>query len=147
MNRSRERAEELAQRYGGKVIGWGEWETALMTPDVVVSSVASEEVVLGREILQGAMAARGNKALFLMDLGVPRNIEASAAELYNTYVYNLDDLTEIVEQNRNAREGEIPRAETIFRGRRAWNWWVWWMHCGGDCARNGRPFFTRGWIR
>ncbi|MGB2654711.1 MAG: hypothetical protein WAN62_13075, partial [Candidatus Acidiferrum sp.] len=50
---------------------------------------------------------------FLMDLGVPRNIEASATELYNTYVYNLDDLTEIVEQNRNARETEVPKAETI----------------------------------
>ncbi|MGB2621672.1 MAG: glutamyl-tRNA reductase [Candidatus Acidiferrum sp.] len=113
MNRSREKAEELAQRVGGKVIGWGEWETALTLPDVVVASVASEEAVLRREELQAAMAARGNRALFLMDLGVPRNIEASATELYNTYVYNLDDLTEIVEQNRNARETEVPKAETI----------------------------------
>lgn len=48
-----------------------------------------------------------------MDLGLPRNIEATAADLYNTYVYNLDDLTEIVEQNRNARESEVPRAEGI----------------------------------
>jgi glutamyl-tRNA reductase len=113
MNRSREKAEELAQRVGGKVIGWGEWETALTLADVVVTSVASEEAVLRREDLQAAMAARGNRALFLMDLGMPRNIEASATELYNTYVYNLDDLTEIVEQNRNARESEVPKAETI----------------------------------
>ncbi|MHB8503535.1 MAG: glutamyl-tRNA reductase, partial [Candidatus Acidiferrales bacterium] len=113
MNRSRERAEELAIRFGGKVVGWGEWETALTLPDVVVSSVASEEPVLRREMLQAAMSARGNRALFLMDLGLPRNIEASAADLYNTYVYNLDDLKEIVEQNRNARESEVPRAETI----------------------------------
>jgi glutamyl-tRNA reductase len=113
MNRSRERAEELAGRVGGKVVGWGEWDAALTVADVVVSSVNSEEPVLRREILQAAMSARGNRALFLMDLGLPRNIEASAAELYNTYVYNMDDLTEIVEQNRNARESEIPRAETI----------------------------------
>ena len=59
------------------------------------------------------MSSRGNRALFLMDLGLPRNIEASAAELYNIYMYNIDDLTEIVEQNRNARESEVPRAETI----------------------------------
>jgi glutamyl-tRNA reductase len=113
MNRSRDRAEELAGRVGGKVVGWGEWDAALTVADVVVSSVASDEPVLRREILQAAMSARGNRALFLMDLGMPRNIEASAAELYNTYVYNMDDLTEIVEQNRNARESEIPRAETI----------------------------------
>lgn len=113
MNRSRERADELALRFGGKVVDWGEWETVLKVADVVVSSVASEEAVLRRETLQAAMSARGNRALFLMDLGLPRNIEASAAELYNIYVYNIDDLTEIVEQNRNARESEIPRAETI----------------------------------
>jgi glutamyl-tRNA reductase len=113
MNRSRERADELAIRIGGKVVGWGEWETALKVADVVVSSVASEEPVLRREILQAAMSARGNRALFLMDLGVPRNIEATTAELYNVYMYNIDDLTEIVEQNRHAREGEVPRAQTI----------------------------------
>jgi len=113
MNRSRERAEELAQRFGGRVVAWGEWETALKVPDVVVSSVSSEEPVLRREILQAAMAARGNRALFVMDLGMPRNVEGSATDLYNIYVYNIDDLTEIVEQNRHARESEVPRAETI----------------------------------
>ncbi len=113
MNRSRERADELARRFGGKVVNWGEWETALTLPDVVISSVASEEPVLRREMLQAAMSARGNRSLFLMDFGLPRNIEASAAELYNLYVYNMDDLTEIVEQNRHARAREIPRAETI----------------------------------
>ncbi len=113
MNRSRERADELALRVEGTVVDWGEWETVLAVADVVVTSVASEEPVLRREILQAAMSARGNRALFLMDLGLPRNIEASAAELYNIYMYNIDDLTEIVEQNRHARESEVPRAETI----------------------------------
>lgn len=113
MNRSRERAAELGERFGGKVVGWGEWETALKLPDVVVTSVSAEGPILRREILQAAMAARGNRALFLMDLGMPRNIEADATDLYNVYVYNMDDLTEIVEQNRNARESEVPRAETI----------------------------------
>jgi len=80
---------------------------------VVVSSVASEQPVLPCKILEDAMAARGNRALFLMDLGVPRNVEPAAAALYNLYVYNIDDLTEIVQQNRNARESEIPRAEAI----------------------------------
>ncbi|HUE55365.1 MAG TPA: glutamyl-tRNA reductase [Candidatus Udaeobacter sp.] len=113
MNRSRDRAQELAQAFGGKVVGWGEWDSALRTPDVVVSSVAADDPVLRREILERAMATRGNRALFLMDLGMPRNIEAAVGELYNVYLYNMDDLSEIVQQNRNARENEIPRAESI----------------------------------
>jgi glutamyl-tRNA reductase len=113
MNRSRERAENLAHQFGGKIVGWGEWETALKGPDVVVASLSAEEPVLRREILARAMVARGNRALLLMDLGLPRNIEAAAAELYNVYVYNVDDLADIVQQNRQARESEIPRAEAI----------------------------------
>jgi glutamyl-tRNA reductase len=113
VNRSREKAEELAREYGGKVVDWGDWKVALKTPDIVVASVSSEEPVLTRAILEKAMSARGSRALFLMDLGMPRNIEASAGNLYNLYVYNMDDLTEIVQQNRNAREGEIPRGEAI----------------------------------
>jgi glutamyl-tRNA reductase len=113
MNRSRDRANELAEQFGGKVVGWGEWDAALQSPDVVVSSVSAEEPILRREVVQRAMAARGNRALFLMDLGVPRNIDPKVAELYNVYVYNTDDLTEIVQQNRNARESEIPQAQEI----------------------------------
>ena len=113
MNRSRERAETLAEQFGGRVLDWGNWETALLAPDVVVTSVSAEEPILPRKVLEHAMAARSNRALFLMDLGVPRNVEPAAAALYNLYIYNIDDLTEIVEQNRHARESEVPRAEAI----------------------------------
>jgi glutamyl-tRNA reductase len=114
VNRSADKAQWLAQEFGGKVIEWGNWQPALLKPDVVITSVSAEEPVLTRNILEQAMAARSNRALFIMDLGLPRNVEASAASLYNIYVYNLDDLTEIVEQNRRARESEIPRAEAII---------------------------------
>ncbi len=112
MNRSRDRAEEMAQRFGGRVLDWADWQTALATPDIVVSSV-SAEAVLSREVVRQAMAARGNRALLLMDLGVPRNMDPAAANLYNVYLYNIDELTDIVEQNRRARESEVPRAEVI----------------------------------
>lgn len=113
MNRSHDRAEALARQFGGRVLPWGDWNAALLQPDVIVTSVGSEEPVLQRKILERSMSARGNRALFLMDLGLPRNIEAAAADVYNAYVYNLDDLTEIVQQNRQARESEVPRAEAI----------------------------------
>src|SRR5262249_19017084 len=62
MNRSRDRAEELARQFAGKVVAWGEWETALGTPDVVVASVAAEEPILRREVIEQAMDTRGNRA-------------------------------------------------------------------------------------
>jgi glutamyl-tRNA reductase len=113
MNRSKERADSLAKQYAGEVLPWGEWEKALPIPDVIVSSVSAEEPVLRRKMVEQVMEARGNRALFLMDLGLPRNIDASVGKLYNVYVYNMDDLTEIVAQNRHARENEIPKADSI----------------------------------
>jgi glutamyl-tRNA reductase len=113
MNRSLDRADHLAREFSGKVIAWDDWESALTLPDVIVSSVSTEEPVLKRSVLEKAMAARGNRPLFVMDLGMPRNVDPDAADLYNFYLYNIDDLTQIVQQNRSARESEIPRAEVI----------------------------------
>jgi glutamyl-tRNA reductase len=113
MNRSLDRAEHLAREFSGKVVAFDDWESALTLPDVIVSSVSSQEPVLMRMHLEKAMAARGNQPLFVMDLGMPRNVDPAAANLYNFYLYNIDDLTQIVQQNRSARESEVPRAEVI----------------------------------
>ena len=112
-NRSREKAQEFAERYGGEVLEWGEWETALKLPDVIVSAVGVQEPLLTKPLIERAMASRGNRALFLMDLGLPRNIAPGVAELYNAYLYTMDDLTEIVQQNRSARQSEVPKAEAL----------------------------------
>jgi glutamyl-tRNA reductase len=85
----------------------------LHQPDIVVASVGGAEWTLTREVVAAAMAARQNSPLFLIDLGVPRNIAPDVAGLYNVYLYNIDDLTGLVEQNRKIREGEVPRAEAI----------------------------------
>ena len=113
MNRSLEHAESLAKQYGAEVLPWGEWERALSMPDVIVSSVSAEEAVVRREIAEQAMEKRANRALFFMDLGLPRNIDPGIGKLYNVYLYNVDDLSEIVAQNRHARENEIPKADGI----------------------------------
>lgn len=113
-NRSRERAAELAERVGGETVPWESLGRHLEAPDIVVTSVGAADRVLTRTFVEQAMAARGNRALFLIDLGVPRNIDASVGDLYNVYLYNIDDLTQVVEQNRRARESEIPRAEAMI---------------------------------
>ena len=113
MNRSREKAEEFAKTYGGEVLNWGEWDTSLKFPDVVVSAVGMQEYVVTKAMVERAMAVRGNRALFLMDLGMPRNVDPAAADIYNVYLYSMEDLTEIVKQNRDARQSEVPKAESL----------------------------------
>lgn len=113
VNRSLDRAEELARRIGGKAVPWESLESVLVMPDVIVTSVGGSDPVLTRTMLEAAVGARAGKPIFVVDLGVPRNVAPDAAGLYNLYLYNVDELGEIVEQNRRAREAEIPRAELI----------------------------------
>jgi glutamyl-tRNA reductase len=112
-NRSREKAEQFARQYGGEVLEWGQWDAALQLPDVIVSAIGVQEALLTKRMIERVMAARGNRALFVMDLGFPRNVEPTVAELYNVYVYTVDDLTEIVQQNKSARQSEVPKAESL----------------------------------
>jgi glutamyl-tRNA reductase len=98
---------------GGEAVAWASLEAVLGTPDIIVTSVSSG-AVLTREMLDGALAARDGRPVFVVDLGVPRNVDSDATDLYNLYLYNIDDLGEIVEQNKRAREAEIPRAEAII---------------------------------
>ncbi len=114
LNRTTKHAEELAEKFGGEVMPWDAIQHTLGWPDLIVASVSSPEPVLTHQMLADAMHARGSRPLFVIDLGVPRNVAAKAADLKDVYVYNVDDLTLIVEQNKKAREAEIPRAEAII---------------------------------
>jgi glutamyl-tRNA reductase len=113
INRSFARAQELAQRMGGKASDWSALEAVLDQADIIVASVSGPSPALTRSMLERAMKARAGRALCVIDLGVPRNVEPEAEDLYNVYLFNIDHLGEIVEQNKKAREAEVPRAETI----------------------------------
>src|SRR4029077_21175936 len=113
MNRSGEKAEEFARQYDGKVLEWGEWDASLKFPDVIVSAVGVQGFVVTRPMVERAMASRGNRALFLMDLGMPRNVDPAVGDIYNVYLYSMEDLTEIVNQSRDARQSEVPKAESL----------------------------------
>jgi glutamyl-tRNA reductase len=114
VNRSFDHAQNLAARVGGEAVGWDALDGAVSAPDIIVTSVGDAGAVLTRERLLRALTARDGRPVFVVDLGVPRNVAPEAAHLYNLYLYNIDDLGEIVEQNKRAREAEIPRAEAII---------------------------------
>ena len=113
INRSFDRAAELAARMNAEPVEWEALDRVLSHPDVIVTSVGGSEAVLTRAMLERAIHARDGRPVFVVDLGVPRNVAPDAAGLYNLYLYNIDHLGEIVEQNKKAREAEIPRAETL----------------------------------
>lgn len=112
-NRSYARAQELALRMGGTALEWSALKIALDQPDIVVTSVSGSDHVLTRTMFERSMSARSGRAICVIDLGVPRNVEPTVEGLYNVYLFNIDHLGEIVEQNKKAREAEAPRAEAI----------------------------------
>lgn len=114
VNRSFDRGAELAGRMNAEAVTWESLEQVLSAPDIIVTSVSGSEAVLTREILNRAIDARHGRPVFVVDLGVPRNVAGDVSGLYGLYLYNIDDLGEIVEQNKKAREAEIPRAEAII---------------------------------
>lgn len=114
LNRTLDNAKALVARYGGEVLPWEKLPDVLDWPDLIVSSVSTPEPILTRPMVESAMVTRGNRPLMIMDLGVPRNIAVDVKEVPNVHLSDIDGLTEIVEQNKKAREEQIPRAIALI---------------------------------
>jgi len=112
-NRSMAHAAELARQIGGVAVSLQDLPALLERADVAVTSTGSIEPVVTRAMMAQAVKARRFRPVFLIDLAVPRNVEPSANEVENVYVYDLDDLERVAAQNRDLRGGELGRAEAI----------------------------------
>jgi glutamyl-tRNA reductase len=117
-----ERAADLAAELGAAALAFEERETRLGEFDVVVCSTAAPSAVIDRSITAAAMRRRPARPLFLIDLAFPRDVEPAVADLENVFLYNLDDLAKIAEENRVAREAEISRCRALLaeRAERLW---------------------------
>jgi glutamyl-tRNA reductase len=114
LNRTVENARALVARYGGEVLPWDKLSEALDWPDLIVSSVSTTEPIFSKGMVETAMAARANRPLMILDLGVPRNISVHVRQIPNVHLSDIDGLTEVVEQNKKARQEEIPRALSLI---------------------------------
>ncbi len=112
-NRTVEHAAELASQFGGTAHGLDELEELLAGADVVLSCVESDRPVLTRDRVEAAQRLRQNRPLFLIDLGVPRNVDPAVNELDTAYLYDVDDLQEVAARNADEREREARRGERI----------------------------------
>lgn len=109
-NRTVSRAAELANRIGGAAIGLGDIPAALTDVDIVIGSINCDQPVLTAEVLR---LRAGVSPLFLIDLGVPRVFSEGLSELESVYLYNIDDLATIAQENQTLREEAAKDAELI----------------------------------
>ncbi len=112
-NRSFDKAEQLAREYGGVAHPLADVTLLLQHGDVVVCSTGAERYVLTREDVQSAMKGRRGRALFLIDIAVPRNIDPRAGDLDSVYLYNVDDLERIVAEGSSIRSAAAVAAERV----------------------------------
>jgi glutamyl-tRNA reductase len=113
-NRSYERAERLAQEFGGRAVRIEALGEALIEADILVSSTGSPDLVLRRADVAATLAARGQRPLVLVDIAVPRDIDPAVAELPNVFLYDIDDLEAVVRENTKCRAQELAICHQII---------------------------------
>jgi len=106
-------AEALAAQLGGRAVAWTALATALSAADIVVTATGATEPVLTKARIEEAMRPRRGRPLFIIDIALPRDVEAEAGSLDQVFLYNIDDLQTIVQENMARRAAELERAETI----------------------------------
>lgn len=106
-------AEDLAAKLEGRAVPWSALPDALKAADIVVAATGAAEVVLTRRAVDEAMRARRGRPLFIIDIAVPRDVAAEAGAIEQVFLYNIDDLQAIVQENLSRREAELARADAI----------------------------------
>lgn len=113
VNRSYDKGLNLAKQYGVKAQKWEELEEQLTGADIAIASASVQDYLFKKEALKEIIDRRRKGRLLVIDIAVPRNFEPSVNEIEEVYLYSVDDLSEVVEQNRKAREEDIVRSMEI----------------------------------
>ncbi|CAM4362202.1 glutamyl-tRNA reductase [Paenibacillus tarimensis] len=114
VNRTYERALELAGKFRGEPITLTEAETRLHEADVIISSTGAKDFVLTKTMVQQEMQRRQSRPLFMIDIAVPRDLDPAIAEIPNVFLYDIDDLEGIVESNLEQRRREAVKIEAMI---------------------------------
>jgi glutamyl-tRNA reductase len=113
-NRSQAQALMLAEKFHGDAAALVDVAAKLIEVDIVVSSTGAAEYILSADTIRQSLARRKNRPLLLIDIAVPRDIEPAAGKLENVYLYNIDNLQDIVDENMQSRKKEARLAEIII---------------------------------
>lgn len=112
-NRSLAQAELLAEKFHGEAIPLDALDAKLIEADIVISSTGAPSFIITADLIRKIHHQRRNRLLFLIDIAVPRDIDPVASSLENVYLYNIDNLQDIVDENMNIRKKEAIKAEMI----------------------------------
>jgi glutamyl-tRNA reductase len=112
-NRSMPQALSLAEKFHGEAVSLGALEEKLIEADIVISSTGAPAYIVTADLIRKIHHQRKNRLLFLIDIAVPRDIDPDASSLENVYLYNIDNLQDIVDENMNIRKKEAIKAEMI----------------------------------
>jgi len=115
-NRSVENATRLAEELGGKGVSLQQIGEYLPDADIVISSTAAPVPVIGKGTVERALKKRKHKPVFMVDIAVPRDIEAEVAELDDIYLYTVDDLKSVIDENIKSRETAAKQGEAMIEG-------------------------------
>ncbi|HEX8473429.1 MAG TPA: glutamyl-tRNA reductase [Pyrinomonadaceae bacterium] len=113
-NRTHDKAEEVARKFGGAAVDYSNLTEHLGEADIVICSTAADAYVITPEMASAAREARRNRPAFIIDISVPRNVDPSVGKLDNLFVFDVDDLEAVVTSNIREREREAERAELII---------------------------------
>jgi glutamyl-tRNA reductase len=113
-NRTLERAQDLARRFQGEALPFEQLSSALAAADIVISSTSAPGFVLLPRDVQQVMRQRRGRPLFLIDIAVPRDIDPAVKELDNVFLFDIDDLEQVVRANRQDREREILKVQALI---------------------------------
>jgi len=113
-NRTLENAQELSSRHGGYAVSLADLPQHLAEADIVISSTAARLPIVTHAMVEKAIAARRRKPMFMVDIAVPRDIEASVGELDDVFLYGIDDLRQVIDDNRRLREAAAREADAII---------------------------------
>jgi glutamyl-tRNA reductase len=113
-NRTLERAQVLADKFSGSALTLAELPEHLASYDIVVSSTASSLPIIGKGLMERVVKVRRHRPIVMVDLAVPRDVEAEVAQLDDVYLYSVDDLAHIVREGVEARKSAVGDAETII---------------------------------
>ncbi|MEI7437149.1 MAG: glutamyl-tRNA reductase, partial [bacterium] len=115
LNRSVERGQTLAARYGGQAIQFDLLDDYLPRADIVISSTSAPHLVIHAAAVQKAIAIRRGRPMLLVDIAVPRDIDPAASQIKDVYLYHIDDLQRIAESNLTKRHSAVDQAWKIVR--------------------------------
>jgi glutamyl-tRNA reductase len=126
VNRTHERAVELAERLRGHAVDFGRLSVALQSADIVLASTSAPHHVLSRETFRRAFPEGRSHPLLIIDIALPRDVDPTVGDEPEVFLYNVDDLHKIVQEHVRIREGAIPEAEGIIRlqSREFRNWYA-----------------------